>query len=1351
MPGEAFIALAPDGTKYWFDWLVVETPNSDTRVRASMLVTRIDDRFGNTQSYSYSGDRLVSIRSSDGREIRLTYLSDSRHVDTVTLQPGSAQPRVWRYNYLDLGTNQGRLGSVTRPDGTHWQFALQPLKAADLSYDAKGTCSTLPLATNKDAAFTGSITAPSGLSGVYQIGVRRKLRASVPTACPSSVIQPWTPAAFDVLAVKQVTLVGAGLPTSGDRWTFGYDTATVAAAVTWMDVTQPDQTRLRYEVSNAFDANEGLLKAVKIHRADGGLVRTDTYDYTPSNAGPFPASVGNVVRDRVNAAALTTMVPLKTRTTTQDGDSYVWEAKEFNTFAQATRVHLGNTIPGQPAMDLGIEYANDTAKWWLGTTSKVVNLADNKVIEQSVFDASTALRESWRFGRKVAGYTYDGQGRVASVSDGNGHTTQFQDYRFRSPQTIVQADAQRVVRVVDDFGQITSTTDPSGVRVMNGYDSTGRITSVSYPASDGIAWRPITTAYEYVTSPELNGTLAAGHWRQTTMRGNAQSVTYFDARMRPRKQVELGGGRPVATALWADYDWRGQEIFRSRPYAEDGSTGTGKPGSHNYVDELGRLVGVVQDSELGPLATTIDYLQGAKVRYTDPKGLITTASYQVMDEPSYDRVLSTDAPESLHQTVARNIYGQPLSLTQSGQWSGGFSSLTRSYVYDDFQRICRIFDPESGNTISDYDGAGNVRWSAMGVGDISGGCGREAVAAGQRIERAYDAMDRVASVSYPDGVANATFAYDVAGRMLSARTGLTRWDYAYNGHGLLASEALSVEGFSFAVGYLYDANATVAVTRYPDGREVSYAPDDWGRATRATSGSTVFANSATYLPGGDLQSFTYGNGVMYLAQSNARGQTSNITYAAGNGRLLYSEDNQYDANANLVAVNDIAGNGYRNRSFVYDGLDRLTQAKAPSLWQPMNYGYDALDNLRSMQSAQNSATYQYDAANRLTSVTAGGQSLRNYTYDNRGNATNLGTGPGLSFDLANRLTSINGQEAYVYDAFGRRVIKTRLGAGGRKTYYVYSSAGQLLYERDNTSSTYLRDYIYLGGTQVAKAERLQVDMPGAISFQNGSSDTTYGDYPVQWGGAPGATGYVLQERYGDNGAWNTIYQGTSTSYYVSGRQGGTYYYRVQACRQSTCGGWVLSAPAGVKPALVAQTYSPSGVQKGAYTLSWSPSTGATYYNVEEMVGSSGNWTTVASQVSGTSIIRPGNATGFYNYRVSANNAYGNRGYKGFEAVTVDLTVVGPPATPGWINPTGVISLDKNAPLYGSWGAVERATYYEWQIGSLPIRNTGTATNGTTTLYVTSGIPIRARACNNYGCSAWIEDWVDIRINGRIDW
>ena len=1360
-PGEAFIAIAPDGTTYTFNHLVYQAaPGLDlgglgtvARERVSMLVTRIEDRFGNVQQFVYDGDRLVSIVNPNEMQLDLRYRTDvPALIDQVVLRPFIANPRIWSYHYANLGTGHETLIGVTRPDGAAWRYDLQALADATLSYSGTTTCNSV--AALGTASFSGSMSDPNGLTERFTVAGTRHGRTQVTNDCAISADFPWKPSQYDTLSLVQRSYSGAGIGTPA--WTYRY--ADTAASPAWMEIVDPDQRVTRFTFSNTADESEGHLLALDTDRhADGSASRSLHLDYTNAHAGPYPALLGTAAGSRINNLAMASLTPLAKQTLAQDGDSYITEWKAFNAFAQATQVRRSNSIADQPSLETRIDYLNDTPHWLLGLTQSVTNVVDNTVISQNVYDlAQVTLKETYRFGLKQASYSYDAQGHVISVTDGNGIATQYQNYVMGRPVTTLYPDSTKEENWPDDFGNIATHVDRAGITTTAQYDGMDRITQLHQSADDSVAWNDTIYRYLYVETPETG--IQGSHWRYGVTRGDSDTIVDHDALMRPLLRSSRPGAVGAASFVsqaWA-YDWRGLTVFSSYPLRDSPDIRQPTQGMHIDYDALGRATASHQDSEQGVLTSALNYLSGARTQLSDPKGAVTTLHYQVLDAPSAANLLRIDAPEGIAQTISRDVYGLPLTLTQSGLYENAQVSLMRYVVYDEHKRVCRTWSPEVGSTVFDYDAGSREMWHAQL--NVSGdGCGREQVADAAKIQRSYDAMDRVTAIRYPDAAAQ--FTYDAMGRITSADTGLSRWTYAYNNLGLPTHETLVVDGLPYALGYAYDANGSLASTTYPDGRVVDHAPDAWGRPTQAGN----YANDARYMPNGGLEYFKYGNGIEYATEQNARNLPRNLSYMLPNGQLLFSQDFSYDLNGNLTQTNDLLQGTGSQRNFQYDTLNRLTHATLPGATNSESYSYDPLNNLRRIVNDNGLARdYTYDPANRLSQAVGSDGQSHSFDYDWRGNTIRRDTTP-FTFDYANRLTGVTDRESYVYDAFGRRVLKTRLGVGGNKTYYVYSNqTGQLMLQRDNDAGSSETDYIYLGGMLVAQATTRKHDMPGAIGFTPGSP--TNGVYTVAWGRSDGAAVYELEEQH-DGGDWHQVYRGNDTSYAIpeaSPHIGGTYLYRVRACG-TACGGWVMSSPMGITPQW-ATIQVPQGIQKGPYTITWSTPYSAVVYDIDESpvpaVGDDFAWTRIASDWGGNMIERPGNP-GTFQYRVTARNGYGDRGPSYSEAVTVEIdsSPSGPPITPPLLSP------ENGGEYYGvqfpflmhvAWTPVDRVTRYEVRTELGGFRCTTTDTHCDFQLTFSGRYVGYVRACNDEGCSAEADFWIAVykpgidALNNAVD-
>jgi hypothetical protein len=114
------------------------------------------------------------------------------------------------------------------------------------------------------------------------------------------------------------------------------------------------------------------------------------------------------------------------------------------------------------------------------------------------------------------------------------------------------------------------------------------------------------------------------------------------------------------------YDSNGRLNFQSYPLRNVGNFGDVAQGTRTFYDALDRVTRVEQDSELGVLATTTEYLTGFQRRITDPRQKVSTQRFQVFDQPSYDAPLGIDSPAGVSTTINRDIFGKPLEMIRSG-------------------------------------------------------------------------------------------------------------------------------------------------------------------------------------------------------------------------------------------------------------------------------------------------------------------------------------------------------------------------------------------------------------------------------------------------------------------------------------------------------------------------------------------------------------------------------------------------------------------------------------------------------------------------------------------------------------
>ncbi len=1409
---EGFLAVSPDGTKYWLDHIAYRYMPSLTRPLGSspeaarsgfhvfataedlllrregrMLVTRIEDRFGNSVTYTYSGDDVTDIAASDGRHVTLTYETDastgasSHRVSTITEQGGAAGNRTWTYSYVKSTANLVyTLTSVQQPDGSSWGYDLDRFNGAWVdTRESGGTCATAGVPSNMTTPFNATLTHPSGLVASYTVMPLKRGRSYVPQQCMAGPNMAATPDGISTwaavpnvsygMAITQRTLSGTGLRTNGLSWTYSYSpaneswskdcTSTACATQVSTDVSYPDGHLERSTFSNRYDWTESQLLKEDVYDsgASSAIRRSTAYAYvnpTPAQdarSGAYAHPWGYAPQQRVNTAQLQEQLPKATQQITMDPsasttpDIYTWNATAFDAFARPQDVTRSNNF-GYSVSDRST-YTDNAGLWVIGLPAQSINLSTGETVSQMLYDSGTATpTERDRFGVKVMGYTFSAQGQLASFTDGNGKTTTLGNYTRGIPTSIGYPDGTSQAVTVDGLGQIAAITDQAGATTSYSYDGIGRIARIDYPSGDSVAWAPKT--YNYVFSSDARG-MGGNHWVRTATQGNLNQRTDFDVLLRPVISTQSDAGSGVATSSRTDYDWAGRKTFESYAVSGTPDLASMDTGRATAYDVLGRPVTSIQASEQGNLVSTMAYVTGGARRVADANQNLTVSHFQAFDTPSMDAVVQVDAPEGVSQVISRDLYGNVLSLTQGG--------VTRTMTYDAQRRLCRSWEPETGSTMAAYDGADNVVWSAAGQPFNGTGCGYDQVATAARTTSAYDAMNRVTSVAYPNGTLATSFTYDALGRPATSTsatsssnansTGTVGWSYGRNKLGLLTAESLSVDGWSWTLGYGYDANGHLASVQYPDGNTVAMAPNALGQPTAAGS----FAIGATYYPDGVVSAYTLGNGALYSATENTRLLLSNFSFGTG-AQIAVSEDLAYDAVGNILSIVDRAGSMQRTRSMTYDGLNRLLSSHAEKLWGTETYTYDTLNNLRSLTDSGGTKTYNYNANNLLSSISNNGATVHSFAYDAQGNTTAKDS-QAMTFDLANRLLSVNGKGDYLYDSTGHRV-KAVTSAG--TTYYAYSSSGQLMWEYDN-GSTNGTSYIYLGKKLVASRKATTSVVMGNIDGVTTGANATITGWACASGLAASIDVHLYVSSPGEAATMVggfTANQSSEAAVQTACHSSGTKHrfsiplteaQRVQYAGKaiyvygiSLTGGYnnalAQSGSFVVPPSTLAPS-SPSSVTAtpasdlSNIAVSWPATANTTSYKAEYSINN-GGWSLLYNGTApNTSWGAPGD--GVYQFRASACNANGCSSPTTSNAVTIAHIPPPPASISVPANSTGAVAVSWPAATYATSYQVDHSSDGNWT-------NVWSGTNTSTTVSegASSNWWYRVRACNANGCGGY---------------
>jgi len=595
--GEGFKVRLPNGTKYYFDWMVMQRiPSIGTEESVSysfgytdgrlgligayngprtliplgeyaLYATKVEDRFGNWVKYDYdpaNPQRLLAIRSNDGVTLSLTY----EHSQIKTVTAGS---QVWSYTYghpsAPISYDQAYLKSLILPDQSSWQYSVQagvylhPTEGKEMwrGCNLKLLGMSSSIAPEPTRVGTISIVNPSGATSVFKFRNIVQGTNRTPGNCfannPNATAKiEGAISAFVTPSLFEKTVTGPGI--ASQTWSIFYApswswanacTAGNCANSSETRITNPDGVLQRYTFGNDYDANAGQLLDIKIE--SGGIVRKQiTNTYIGSSAGQAFANSYGIDPHAGNNPFANKIRPLIATRIIQDGTSFETAVDNcgsastycFDAFARPTRMVSGNTL--QSSRVVSTDYHDDYSNWVLGQKKREVG-SDTTVISQVDYNAQALPSKVYRFGKLEGTMTYNADGTLASAIDGRNNVTALSNWKRGVPQLIeypataeAPAGSTRIA-TVDGDGWITSVTNEIGAKTCYTYDTMGRISSITYPSETALgicdSSRWSQTAINFVQVNAQEYGLEPGHWRHSYYQGNKHVNTYFDAMLRP--------------------------------------------------------------------------------------------------------------------------------------------------------------------------------------------------------------------------------------------------------------------------------------------------------------------------------------------------------------------------------------------------------------------------------------------------------------------------------------------------------------------------------------------------------------------------------------------------------------------------------------------------------------------------------------------------------------------------------------------------------------------------------------------------------------------------------------------------
>jgi RHS repeat-associated protein len=513
------------------------------------------------------------------------------------------------------------------------------------------------------------------------------------------------------------------------------------------------------------------------------------------------------------------------------------------------------------------------------------------------------------------------------------------------------ADTDGIVRAK---GPITQVTSPNGQWIKFSYDSSGRITT----AQDVIGR---TVIYTYTTD---------GHLHTVTNAANGVTTYTYDTNGRLKTVTDPRN----TTYLTNDYDANGRVSKQT----------LANTGTYTFAYTLGTDGTTVTQTQVTDPRGAIRKVEfnGAGYSITDTAALGTPQEQTIHIERSVDGDSAVSHTDALgHKTTTARTIGDELS--QLAFADGTTNAETTTFEYGTSGELLTVTDPMGHVTRYQYDSRDALQKATDPINRPTTYTSNNANQItsitdnlGEQTQYTYSLGDPVTSID-PTGAVS-RLVVDAAGRVIASTDPLAR-----------------------TTTLAYDAMDRVTSITDPLGRVAAFEYDPNSNLTKVTD------------PRGGITSYTY----------DVMDHTKSMT-----DPLQHTETYDYDLGGNLTKVTDRRG---KVTTYIYDPLGRLTQVSyavtgttnesqitytydaGNRLTQTVDsaagitgYRPDALDRIASVTTPERTIFYEYDKADRRTSMTVAGQSAVRYAYSNNDELVDVQQG--------------NEQIAIPRDAVGRR-------------------------------------------------------------------------------------------------------------------------------------------------------------------------------------------------------------------------------------------------------------------------------------------------------------------------------------------
>ena len=625
-----------------------------------------------------------------------------------------------------------------------------------------------------------------------------------------------------------------------------------------------------------------------------------------------------------------------------------------------------------------------------GALSKYTWDEHNRLLTTSVCDFRDRLNPG---DPVVVSYTYESTGanpNPITMTDGNGHTTEYS---------------------WDEYGNLLSVTDPTGVRTTYTYNARQELISITNGVGD-------TVRLEYdkhgriVQVRDALGHVTSTHWNSA---GQLASVT------------DAAGSRWSFT-----YPELAPEELDIPAFVRQNLTSSSTHRLYNTSRPMGQLPASLTDP-YGHV-THFEYNNGNQITaVTDPLGRTNRAVF--------------DAWGNMVKTI--NALGA-----------------VTNYEYDGLSQLIAVTDPLGARSEFDYDLAGEISQITDATGVVTHRAvdrrtGKETTFSGGILGSSFRHVDYLGRVIIEGENNTQNFASSQPVRRASQNskspsasprnsetvTEFTAYDAAGN-----PVETLDAHGG--LTRRTYDAANRLIREVSAAGRTQTFDYDQAGRLRRMGVGLSVPEQKPTVGENVEWEeptawaytTLTYDAASRIIARTYPDGTTEHTTYDAL-GRIVRVQHRArtatyaYDRCSRLIRMSD---NSAGTRRFIYDAAGQLVTA-VDALGYRTHFEYDAAGQMvRTLDATGQVTTYIYDAAGQLIRTVKGAGSTAEITST-------------YTYDAAGRLLSENNGErtrAYSYDYQGGGLLASLSVNGVCAAEYSYSPGASSIGHRTVTVLDY---------------------------------------------------------------------------------------------------------------------------------------------------------------------------------------------------------------------------------------------------------------------------------------------------------